>query len=51
MVLGQALDQDHFGLALGAVFAFEIHDDLIVFLGVFPGQEDEHASSIGKAVA
>ena len=38
-------------MAFGAVFAFEIDDQLVVFFGVFPRQEDEHASSVGEAVA
>jgi hypothetical protein len=51
MVLGHPLDQDQFGAAHGTMLAFEIDDELVVFLGVLPWQKDEHAASIGEAVA
>ena len=50
VVLGHALDQDEFGTVFRAVFIFEIHDELVEFYGAFPGEEDEHAASIGEPV-
>src|SRR5690348_10131923 len=50
MVLSHTLDQDHLGAVLRRAFTFEIHDEILEFLSVFPREEDEHAASIGKAV-
>ena len=50
VVLGHALDQDPLGTVLRRVFTFEIYDEIVEFLGAFPGEEDEHAASIGEAV-
>ena len=51
VVLGHAFDQNHFGVARGAVFAFKIDDELVIFAGVLPGQEDERAAPIRETVA
>ena len=49
VVLGHALDQNHFGAARGAVLAFEVDDELVIFACVLPRQEDEHAAPIREA--
>jgi hypothetical protein len=36
---------------MGRCSLFEVDDELVVFLGVLPRQEDEHAASIGEVVA
>ena len=50
VVLGHALDQDPLGTVLRRVFTFEIYDEIVEFLGAFPGEEDEHAASIRETV-
>ena len=51
MVLGHAFDQNHFGAAHGAVLAFQVDDELVIFLRVLPRQKHEHAAAIGEAMA
>jgi len=50
VVLSHAFHQNHFGAARWAVLAFEIDDELVIFAGVLPGQQDEHAAAIGETV-
>src|SRR5690242_6889849 len=50
VVLGHALDQDQLGTVFRAVLVFEVDDELVEFYGAFPGEEDEHAASIGETV-
>ncbi len=51
VVLGHAFHQNHFGTARWAVLAFEVDDELVIFAGVLPRQQDEHAAFVRKAVA
>lgn len=51
VVLGHAFHQNHFGAARWAVLAFEVDDQLVIFAGILPWQQDEHAAFVGKTVA
>ena len=51
VVLGHALDQDHFGAARGSMLALEVDHQLVVFLRVLPRQQNEHAAPVGEPVA
>src|SRR6185437_11096387 len=50
MVLGHPFDQNELGTVFGAILIFEIDDELVEFYCAFPGEEDEHAASIGETV-
>jgi hypothetical protein len=51
IVLGHALHKYGFGSGLGAVFAFEIDHQPVVFFGVLPWEEEKGDAFIGEAVA